>query len=103
MLRARPAAPEPLRGARTLCAFRDSSHSPLASRLPVSLLASSTCLRLTHPSLPAVQMARWNEDGSCAATARMRNGKGEPFTLTLTKAEIDDDLARLNAADPARR
>ena len=48
-------------------------------------------------------MARWNEDGSCAATARMRNGKGEPFTLTLTKAEIDDDLARLNAADPARR
>ena len=48
-------------------------------------------------------MARWNEDGSCAATARMRTGKGEPFTLTLTTAEIDDDLARLNAADPARR
>lgn len=38
-------------------------------------------------------MARWNDDGSCAPTARVRSGKGEPFCLTLTKQEIEDDLA----------
>jgi hypothetical protein len=38
-------------------------------------------------------MARWNDDGSCAPTARVRSGKGEPFSLTLTKQEIDDDVA----------
>lgn len=43
-------------------------------------------------------MARWNDDGSCAATARVRSGKGEPFSLTLTKQEIDDDIVALNRA-----
>jgi hypothetical protein len=38
-------------------------------------------------------MARWNDDGSCAPTARVRSGKGEPFCLTLTKQEIEDDVA----------
>jgi hypothetical protein len=38
-------------------------------------------------------MARWNDDGSCAPTARVRSGKGEPFSLTLTKQEIEDDVA----------
>ena len=37
-------------------------------------------------------MARWNDDGSCAPTARVRSGKGEPFCLTLTKQEIEDDV-----------
>ena len=38
-------------------------------------------------------MARWNDDGSCAPTARVRSGKGERFCLTLTKQEIEDDVA----------
>ena len=67
------------------------------ARLPFQFHCAHPLLRVSS------QLARWNEDGSCAATARMRNGKGEPFTLTLSKAEIDDDLARLNAADPTRR
>jgi len=40
-------------------------------------------------------MARWNDDGSCAPTARVRSGKGEPFCLTLTKQEIEDDVAMM--------
>jgi len=44
------------------------------------------------------QMARWNEDGSCAPTARVRSAKGEPFTLLLTKQEVEDDLNALDAA-----
>ena len=94
----------------SLCAPPEPSARPVTPPTRLSLLASLSLSwrpRLVHVSLtrPSLlrQMARWNEDGSCAATARMRNGKGEPFTLTLTKAEIDDDLARLNAADPARR
>ena len=42
-------------------------------------------------------MARWNDDGSCAPTARVRSGKGEPFCLTLTKQEIEDDVAMFDA------
>lgn len=48
------------------------------------------------------QMARWNEDGSCAATARVRSGKGEPFTLPLSKAEIDEDLSVLSRIPQGR-
>jgi len=47
-------------------------------------------------------MARWNEDGSCAATARVRSGKGEPFTLPLSKAEIDEDLSVLSRIQQGR-
>ena len=43
-------------------------------------------------------MARWNDDGSCAATARVRSGKGEPFNLTLTKQEVDEDTSTLEKA-----
>ena len=55
------------------------------------------------PSLPpcvplSSQMARWNDDGSCAATARVRSGKGEPFNLTLSKAEVDEDVVALERA-----
>lgn len=61
--------------------------------------AALRALRAGAPSVPdpkkryPAQMARWNDDGSCAPTARVRSGKGEPFCLTLTKQEIDDDLA----------
>jgi hypothetical protein len=93
----RRASPEnPPRTALWLLRSRRASFLTSLSRL------RCPSLRSRLPPLFS-QMARWNEDGSCAATARMRNGKGEPFTLTLSKAEIDDDLARLNAADPARR
>ncbi len=50
------------------------------------------------PASSSPQMARWNEDGSCAATARVRSGKGEPFNLTLTKQEIDEDIMSLQRA-----
>ena len=43
-------------------------------------------------------MARWNDDGSCAPTARVRSGKGEPFSLTLTKQEIDEDVQAFDEA-----
>ena len=43
----------------------------------------------------AVQMARWNDDGSLAATARVRSGKGEPFTLPLPPQAIAEDLAKI--------
>ena len=43
-------------------------------------------------------MARWNDDGSCAATARVRSGKGEPFNLTLSKTEVEEDVSTLERA-----
>ena len=54
-------------------------------------------MSLTLKSPPRAQMARWNDDGSCAPTARVRSGKGEPFCLTLTKQEIEDDVAMFDA------
>jgi len=53
---------------------------------------------LVYPGFLRRSMARWNDDGSCAATARVRSGKGEPFNLTLTKQEVDEDTSTLEKA-----
>lgn len=55
---------------------------------------------LVYPGFMRRAPARWNEDGSAAPASRLRGGKGEPFTLQLTKDEIVDDL---NAIDHAVR
>lgn len=47
-----------------------------------------------YPGFLRRPMARWNEDGSCAPSSRMRGQqKNEGFVLTLTRDEINEDLS----------
>mmetsp|Transcript_17344 Transcript_17344/g.56776 ORF Transcript_17344/g.56776 Transcript_17344/m.56776 type:complete len:89 (-) Transcript_17344:3370-3636(-) len=48
---------------------------------------------LVHPGFLRRSLARWNEDGSAAPTGRVRGAKGDQFTLTLTKEEVQEDFA----------
>ena len=62
-------------------------------------------MRWPHPPSPArpPQLAKWSEDGTPAPTARVRNTRGEPFTLQLTKPEIEADLAAIADAEGGRQ
>jgi len=49
-----------------------------------------------YPGFLRRQMARWNDDGSCAPSSRMRGQqKHEGFSLTLTRDEISEDLSHI--------
>jgi len=85
-------APPPFIRTRSRCArgaTQPGARATAALRAPRAGAPSVPDPKKRYPA----QMARWNDDGSCAPTARVRSGKGEPFCLTLTKQEIDDDLA----------
>ena len=55
-----------------------------------------------YPGFLRRPLAKWNEDGTPAPTARVRNTRGEPFVLQLTKAEVESDLAAIADAEGGR-